>query len=254
MPDTQPVAAGACRPYAGRLSSPKPPNPRHPRPWHRESLFGEGPRKPLSDDQRRVWLARAQLERRAGRLTSLHVDIGKALLKRLGQDGRCDPAHATLAADLVCGPSTVGRALNRLRDVGLLTWEQRLVRRPWPAGGAGATRVEQTSNAYAFLLPTEPVAAPRSRPVRVRLPDRSGRADAQTLPLLIPMEPPAAAPNCGGRIDREISSLLIPIGMPMLDEAEKRRLNALQAARKEKLDAEWVAQRAERWKRWGWMA
>lgn len=119
------------------------------------------------------------------------------------------------------------RALAGLRDVGLLTWQQRLVRCEWPAGGAGATRVEQTSNAYAFLLPTEPIAAPLPRPVSLRM-----------------------SSNCGGQTDRETPSLFISIGLPVLDEAEKQRLDAIQAARKEQRDAEWRAERAERW---SWM-
>ena len=135
-----------------------PPNLCHPRPWHRGGLFTEGPRCPLPADERRAWLARAELERRAGRLTALHVVVAHALLRRLGESGQCDPAHATLATDAGAGERTVRRALAALQAVGLLTWEQRLVRKPWPAGGPGATRAEQTSNAYALLLPGVPVA------------------------------------------------------------------------------------------------
>ena len=57
-------------------------------------MFGDGPRRPLSADERRTWLARAEVERKAGRLTALHVVIGGYLLRRLGVDGQCDPAHA----------------------------------------------------------------------------------------------------------------------------------------------------------------
>ena len=34
---------------------------------------------------------------RAGRVTDGEAYVGQALLKRLGQDGRCDPSHQTLA-------------------------------------------------------------------------------------------------------------------------------------------------------------
>src|SRR5206468_353729 len=128
----------------------------HPRPWRRGSEHGTGPRRPLSADQRRIWLARAELERRAGRLTAFHVEVGRALLRRLGEDGRCDPSQATLAADAGCSERTVRRALAAFRELGLLAWAQRLVVRPWPAGGRGATRAEQTSNAYALELPATP--------------------------------------------------------------------------------------------------
>ena len=203
-----------------------PPYPHHPRPWHRGSLFGDGPRRALSADQRRQVLARAELERRAGRVTALHVDVVRALLRRLGEDGQCDPTHATLAADVACSERTVRRALAALRAVGLVAWEQRLVRRPWPAGGAGASRAEQTSNAYVLLLPERPVAPReprRVRPVQLRL-------------------------SCGGQSGREILPTMIQKGLPALTEAEERRLDAIKAARKAQREAEWLVQQANRWR------
>ena len=70
-------------------------------------------------------------------------DVGEALLRRLGPDGQCDPAQATLAQDAACCDRTVRRAITRMRDLGLLDWQLRLIRadRPKPserAGGAGA--------------------------------------------------------------------------------------------------------------------
>ena len=146
MPDVQPAI-----PSTGHSCvrvHPGAPNPYHPRPWRRGSLFGDGPRRPLSTDERRIWITRTDGERRQGRLTALHVEVARVLLRRLGVDGQCDPSHATLAHDAGCDPSSVLRALKALQGVGLLTWERRLVRRLWPAGGPGASRAEQTSNAY----------------------------------------------------------------------------------------------------------
>ena len=162
-------------------------------------------------------------ERRAGNLTALHVEVARALLKRLGEDGQCDPAQATLAKDTETSESTVQRALKGMRALKLLTWEQRLVRRPWPAGGPGATRAEQTSNAYALLLPTGPVVARVRRPVQLRL-------------------------CCDGQADYETPSKMIPRQLPPLSDDEKHRLQIIQAARKARLDAEWMARRAERWR------
>ncbi|MBV9747921.1 MAG: hypothetical protein JO157_03810 [Acetobacteraceae bacterium] len=199
----------------------------YPRPWHRGSLFGEGPRRALSADQRRAWLARACLERRAGRLTALWVEVGRALLRRLGTDGRCDPAHATLAADASCSERTVRRALAALREVGLLTWEQRLVRRPWPEGGAGATRCEQTSNAYELLPPGVPIApheVHQVRPLRLR-------------------------PDCGGHAGRETLSQMIPREALSSDPAAQKALQEIAAARALQLQREWSTKRAERWSR-----
>ena len=42
-----------------------------------------------------------------------------------------------------------------MRACGLVSWERRIVRRPWPAGGKGASRAEQTSNAYALSMPQQ---------------------------------------------------------------------------------------------------
>ena len=224
MPDVQPAM-----PTPGRSCvrvPPSAPDPHHPRPWRRGSLFGDGPRRPLSADERRMWLARADAERRARRLTPTHLLVGRALLRRLGVDGQCDPAHATLAHDAGCDPSSVLRALKALQGVGLVGWERRLVRRAWPAGGRGATRAEQTSNAYELLLPDRPVAPREER-----------RCSAVR-----------RRPDCDRQVAGEIPSQLILRGLPEPTEAELLRLKAIQTARWARLDAEWHAKRAERWR------
>ena len=189
-------------------------------------MFGDGPRRPLSADERRAWLARADLERRAGRLTPTHLLVAHALLRRLGVDGQCDPAHATLARDAGCDPSSVLRALQALQAVDLVAWERRLVRRPWPAGGRGASRAEQASNAYELLLPGRPVAPREERrcgPVRARI-------------------------DCDQQIAGETPSQLILRGLPELTEAERVQLKSIQDARWVRLTAEWHTKRAERWR------
>ncbi len=224
MPDAQPAV-----PTPGRPSvrvPPRAPHPCHPRPWRRGSVFGDGPRRPLSADERRMWLARAEAERKAGRLTALHVVIAGYLLRRLGVDGQCDPAHATLAHDAGCDPSSVLRALSALQAVDLLAWKRRLVRRPWPAGGRGATRAEQTSNAYELLLPNRPIAPREERrcaPVRRRL-------------------------DCDRQAAGEIPSQLTLRGLPEVTEAELLRLKAIQTVRWARLNEEWHTKRAERWR------
>ena len=224
MPDVQPVAASTGHLFVRVL--PSAPDPHHPRPWRRGSLFGDGPRRPLSADERRAWLARADGERRAGRLTATHLLVADALLRHLGVDGQCDPAHATLAHNAGCDPSSVLRALKALQAVGLIAWERRLVRRPWPAGGPGATRAEQTSNAYELLLPGRPVAPREERrcsPVRRR-------------------------PDCDRQDAGETPSQIILRGFPEVTEADLARMQAVQNARWARLDAEWHAKRAERWR------
>jgi hypothetical protein len=119
------------------------PNPHHSRPWHRDSLFGDGPRRPLDREQRAVWRARLDLHRRAGRITALHALVGLALARRLGTDGRLDPSHDTIADDTGCSARTVRRALAALAGCGLARWTRRLVRDGW--------RAVQASSAYELL-------------------------------------------------------------------------------------------------------
>ena len=113
--------------------------------WRRASTFGAGRQVPLDRNQRArfIWLVRA--DRRHGRLSASGEDVAIELVKLLGEDGRLDPSHATLAARVGCHIATVKRSLNRLRELGRLTWECRLRR------DAGTSwRAEQTSNAYAL--------------------------------------------------------------------------------------------------------
>ena len=124
----------------------------HPRPWYRDSVFGPGPRMPLCRERRKVWKHRIEMFRRAGRITDGESYVGKALLKRLGQDGRCDPSHQTLAQDSGESVSTVKRALRAFYACGMLNW----VRRLWRNG----TRVSQDTNAYLLTLGEPPNIPP----------------------------------------------------------------------------------------------
>ena len=156
------------------------PNPRHPRPWHGGALFGEGRRVPLDREARARFRFLLRAHARAGRLPAKGEWIGAALLKRLGADGRCDPSHATLAADAGCSDRTARRATCRLRDLGLLRWEQRLVRAGW--------RAEQTSNAYQLqMLP----AATHALAVGAR--SSGGQAGRETPRIGIPLCTASAA-------------------------------------------------------------
>jgi hypothetical protein len=124
------------------------------RPWRRNSTFGSGFRVPLCREKRAVWRARLDLARRAGRITPLAAEVGRALLTRLAVDGRCDPALATIAADAGASVRSVQRAVAALCSCGLLTWTRRLVRTGW--------RAAQTSNAYVLTV-GDPPAWPAAR-------------------------------------------------------------------------------------------
>ena len=115
----------------------------HPRPWHRGSLFVDGPRLPRDREQRARFRFLVRCHLQARRITHAAAGVAEALLRRLGTDGQCDPCHATLAADAACSERTVRRATTAMLGLGLLSWQRRLVRDGW--------RAAQTSNAYCLL-------------------------------------------------------------------------------------------------------
>lgn len=172
----------------------------HPRPWHRGSLFGAGPRRPLDRNQRARFRYLLDAHRRGGRLTPNAMLVGAALLRRLGEDGRCDPAHATLASDAGCGERTVRRALAVMRGLGLVFWQMRLVRAGW--------RAEQTSNAYGLLV------------------DHQAAARDRQAALSIIRE----AQRCAGQRVRETESLCTIEARAALAAIAERRTRALRAA------------------------
>ena len=67
-----------------------------------------------------------------------------------GHGGLICPSHETLAERVDCHTSTVWRALQAARDLGLVRWTERRVRAGW--------RSLRTSNRYRLLMPDGPVA------------------------------------------------------------------------------------------------
>jgi len=82
-------------------------------------VFGDGYRRPLDREKRARFRFLLNAHHRGGGLTRAARDVGEALVRRLGTDGRCDPAHATLAEDAGCCDRTVRRATGAMRDLGL---------------------------------------------------------------------------------------------------------------------------------------
>lgn len=118
------------------------------RPYrHRGSQFTAGPRSPLTRNERAMWRARVQQARRARLLTPGQEHAALALVKRLGVDGRCDPAYETIGEDSATSERTARRAVERLVALGMLHVTRRMVR----VGQWGCT---QTSNAYQLLITT----------------------------------------------------------------------------------------------------
>lgn len=120
------------------------------RRWRQESEFGPGPRHALCRERRARFLWLAGQHRQHKRLSACGHDVAEALLKALGDDGKLDPSHATIAARARCHVDTVVEALKRLRLLGLVQWTRRLVR-----DALSKWRTEQTSNAYVLLTPAE---------------------------------------------------------------------------------------------------
>lgn len=133
--------ANAC-PDLGRRGLGKPEEDRTLPRWRKDSFFGAGPRCPRTREElaRFRWLVNQN--RGPRRLSPGHADVLLALAATLGADGRLDPSHAFLAALAVVSVSTVQRALDRGRELGLIWWQRRLELRAW--------RCEQTSNAYVL--------------------------------------------------------------------------------------------------------
>ena len=96
------------------------------------------------------WTARVWQEFRAGNLTRTARDVLLTLATYRGHGGMICPSHDTLAERVDCHPSTVWRALQAARDLGLVRWTERRVRAAW--------RSLRTSNRYRLLMPEAPVA------------------------------------------------------------------------------------------------
>jgi DNA-binding transcriptional MocR family regulator len=115
------------------------------------------------------WTARVWREFHAGNLTRAFRDVLLTLRTYRGHGGLICPSHETLAGRANCHPSTVQRALQAARDLGLVQWTERRVRASW--------RSLRTSNRYWLLQPEGPVT-PRQPEPPVFPCDRTDQQDA----------------------------------------------------------------------------
>jgi hypothetical protein len=67
--------------------------PKSGRRWHRDSIFGEGPRQPIDRERRARFYFLLKAHRRAHHLSPLSEHIGISLIRHLSTSGRCDPSH-----------------------------------------------------------------------------------------------------------------------------------------------------------------
>jgi hypothetical protein len=116
----------------------------------RLKLFTDGRQAPIDRTDRARVMALAESARRRGEITHSAVGILRELLHRFAnlKDGRCFPSYERLAEAAGCCARTVGRCIQALERVGLVTWVNRIVRvreRDEPSW-----RVMRTSNSYDF--------------------------------------------------------------------------------------------------------
>jgi hypothetical protein len=159
----------------------------HPRPWHRGSVFGPGVHAPLDRNGRARFHFLVTAHHRARRITPAGARVAEVLLRHLGTGGQCDPTHATIAAEAICDEKTVGRVTGDLRDVGLIRWQNRLVRNGW--------RAEQTSNQYELLTtaPTNPAPLPRRHSADFRVVSSDGHSAGEIRSIEIQRPEPTSA-------------------------------------------------------------
>jgi hypothetical protein len=101
------------------------------------------------------WLKR-RVERGGWGLKPGHQRLVQELIRIRAQGtGWCCPTLETLAGLIGVNVRTVQRYLERLREVGLVWWENRALRVDAAAGWRGPVRLAQTSNSYHLQLPPD---------------------------------------------------------------------------------------------------
>lgn len=163
----------------------------------------------LEPEHWHLWRRRLELERRAGNLTPARRDALRALLAFVGDDGLF-PSDAAVAALAGHSVSTVRRARNDARELGMLSWRRT---RKLVDG-----RNRQGSNAYEVTTPSSPVC-PDSQIERRRKAVSKQEAPKPTRGSLQAPEPTASLPEIARLMrdrhasawqTRQISSLKCP--------------------------------------------
>jgi hypothetical protein len=116
--------------------------------------------------KRRIWKRGVELTRPTepgkhwGMITAKHLEVLRALLWRFhnAATGKCFPAYEALAEAAGCARSTVYEAINALKALGLLDWQNRIKRIQEPCEallgpGGWRWRVLRTSNGYLLIDP-----------------------------------------------------------------------------------------------------
>ena len=139
---------------------------------HHQSVFGPGRRVPFCREQKAQYLAMLKLNKRPNRLTGGCVELGRELVRAIGPDGRLDLSNEELARRAGLSESQAHECRKRMRALGFLDWERRLVRERDPDSITG-WRTRQTSNAYVLLVPVAAAGLPVVRVKPRGLPDNA---------------------------------------------------------------------------------
>lgn len=86
------------------------------------------------------WAAVPNSVARSDKLSASAKLVYLSISSRLGFEGQY-PSHATMAAEASCSVATVKRALNELRDAGVIEWQRR-------SDGKGG----QITNSYRLIV------------------------------------------------------------------------------------------------------
>lgn len=86
-----------------------------------------------------------------------------ALTSRIDEDGKCNPGHKLLAKEASCSVSTVKRALEELRDLGVVSWTA--TRRDSGARSSNSYTVLSSPPTKPRIAASDPVDNPTSDPV-----------------------------------------------------------------------------------------
>lgn len=103
-----------------------------------------------------TWTALVWKHFHARNLTRAYRDVLLTLETFRGHGGAIWPSHDTLAGRSGCVAKTVQRALAIGRELGLVDWSERRIKRGW--------RWLRTSNSYRLTQPDEPVRPSLHRP------------------------------------------------------------------------------------------
>ena len=218
----------------------------HARLWRRGSTYSEPPRNQLDRGQRHLWRRRVVAEARAGNLPGKAILTAEALIACMGEDGQLYPSHQAVAGKAGVGLRTVARHLERMAALGLLTRIRRLVRRPWPEGGRGAVRVEQTSNAYILTFPVGAVTwqSKVSGTVPRTSPQALAKSHSETDVLRTVRETPSAlSTGCHSGAEESGSRFIHPSELDRM--AALAALEAVRMAREAANAARWWAGRGQ---------